>query len=253
MDHLSEIPQTLSRMLYLLRLCDPHRDVEGYSELLGGVHDQLRMTLRDVEDSSFLRHCSASFSMDHKSAVDTAGDGTVDLADDDATDATPTIISKHVTAINQDFPSKKRKRAGTEWTSLDLIVEKVACPDEIFEALMTRAGKFASQTSRVRYLTHFFFHFAGPHAFEQVRDSFSAIHCTKEIDLITLGGHVRALDRFVLAQPIQKRALLVCLCSERSGLQTCAKSEGEGYPDRAALNQKMTSAYPSLKSSSKGY
>ena len=132
-------------------------------------------------------------------------------------------------------------------------MEKVACPDEIYEALMARAGKYASQTSRLRYLTRLFFHFAGPHAFEQVRDLFSAIHCTKELDLITLGGRVRALERFVLARPVEKRALLVCLCSERSRLQTCAENEGEGYPDRAALNEMVNSAYPDLKASSKEY
>lgn len=148
---------------------------------------------------------------------------------------------------------KKRKRPGTEWTSLDRIVEEVTCPDEIYEALMTRAGKYASQTSRLRYLTRLFFHFAGPHAFEQVRDLFSAIYCTKEVDLITLGGRVRALERLVLARPVEKRALLVCLCSERSRLQTCAENEGEGYPDRAALNEMVNSAYPDLKSSSKEY
>lgn len=185
MDHLSEIPQFLSRISYLLRLCDDHRDVEGCSDLLVGLHDQLQMSLRNVED--FLRNCSASFSKDREWAISTAHDATIDVADDDATDATPAIIPNEVTAINQDLPSKKRKRAGTEWTSLDRIVEKVASPDEIFEALMTRAGKYSSQTSRLRYLTKLFFHFAGPYAFEQVRGSFSAIHCTKEIDLTTLG------------------------------------------------------------------
>lgn len=64
---------------------------------------------------------------------------------------------------------------------------------------------------------------------------------------------MRALDRFILAQPVEKRALLVCLCSERSRLQTCAKNEGEGYPDRVALKEMVTSAYPSLTLSSKEY
>jgi hypothetical protein len=102
MDHVSEIPQTLSRMLYLFRVCDHHRDVEGCSELLGGVHDQLRMTLRDIED--FLQHCAASFLKDHDSAIGTPDDRALDIPDGHASDTTTTTFSDDVTAINQHLP-----------------------------------------------------------------------------------------------------------------------------------------------------
>lgn len=91
MDHLSEIPSTPSHMLDLFRVCDHYRDVEGCSELLGGVQEKLRMTLQDVED--FLQHCSASISKDHDSAIVTPDDGALDIANDHASDATLTIFS----------------------------------------------------------------------------------------------------------------------------------------------------------------
>jgi hypothetical protein len=102
MDHTSEIPQTLSRILYLLGVCNHYRDVEGCSELLDGVHDTLRGTLRHVE--GFLQHCSESFSMRYDSARHTPEDGTLDIAGDDAMDATLTIPPSDVAATDQDLP-----------------------------------------------------------------------------------------------------------------------------------------------------
>ena len=149
--------------------------------------------------------------------------------------------------------AEKRKPPVAEWASLDRIVGKVASPDEVYQALMGRAGKYASKTSKLQYLTRLFFNFAGPDAFEQIRCTFSALHCAAEFDLITLGGRVRALNRLVQAGPVEKRALVVSLCNERTRLQKCARNEGEGRPDVAALNEMVASAYPSLEPTSEAY
>lgn len=148
---------------------------------------------------------------------------------------------------------RRRKQDSLEWPCLDRIVGKVARPDEIYQTLMEKASDHSSPARRAQYLTRLFFHFAGPHAFKQMRDTFSAIVYTPQIDLTTLGGRVRALSRLVEAGPIENRALLVSLCGERQRLQECAKNERESHPDRAALNEMVHSAYPHLKTSSKEY
>lgn len=139
------------------------------------------------------------------------------------------------------------------WLDLDPIIGKVACPDQILQQLMERAGDYASDTSRMRYLTDLFFHFGGPHAFRQIRDAFSALCGPRRLDGATTGGRVRALAQFDHAHPFEQRAIQVGLCLDRASQIQIAHDRGDSYPDRAALRQMMGCAYPKLGVGSEEY
>lgn len=139
------------------------------------------------------------------------------------------------------------------WLDLDPIIGKVACPDQILQQLMNRAGDCASDTSRMRYLTVLFFHFGGPHAFRQIRDAFSALCGTRGMDGATTGGRIRALAQFDHAHPFEQRAIQLGLCLDRAHQMQIALDQGDSYPDRAALRKMMVCAYPALEIESEEY
>ena len=88
-----------------------------------------------------------------------------------------------------------------KWPDLDPILGKVKPPQEIHQRLVDLSGKYAADTSKIRYLTRLFFHFGGPSAFQQIEQAFSAICRTEVMDFSTTGGRIRALDRINLAHP----------------------------------------------------
>ncbi len=134
----------------------------------------------------------------------------------------------------------------TDWPGLDPIAGKVVSPGEIYQHLVDHAGKYASEMPRIQYLTRLFFHFGGPLAFQQLIDAFSAMCHTKEIDIATVGGRIRALGRISLANPLEQRALLVEPNSERTRQQQHAVVQGHLQPERTALGEMMACCYESL-------
>lgn len=89
------------------------------------------------------------------------------------------------------------------WLDLDLIIGKVASPDQILEQLMERAGDCASDTSRMRYLSFLLFHFGGPHVFRQIREAFSALCGPRGMDGVTTSGRIWALAQYDHAYPFE--------------------------------------------------
>ena len=138
--------------------------------------------------------------------------------------------------------SKKRKQADDLWSDPGCVVGPVAPFAEIFQCLKERAGKdYAHHTSELKLLTELFFRFAGPDAFQQLATALSTVR-DFDCDFTTTKGRVRALLRMETGTPLEKRAVLVSLRRESVHLQQ--QAHGEPYPDRVAMAQMVSEAFP---------
>lgn len=105
----------------------------------------------------------------------------------------------------------------------------------------------------MRYLADLYIYFAGPHAYQQIRDGFSALCCAEKTDCITGGGRVRALDTIDNAHHFVRRALHLGLYLDRQRETQIAQDRGESYPDRTALGNMTSYAYPDVVAGSAEY
>ena len=132
------------------------------------------------------------------------------------------------------------------WPHVAPIDEKTACLDEVLQRFTVQAGKFASQTKRMQYLADLYIYFGGPHAFQQIRDAFSALCGAEKMDCTTVGGRVRALANIDHAHHFVRRAVHLGLYLDRKHETTIAEHRGEPHPDRTALRQITCHAYPHI-------
>ncbi|OAP56047.1 hypothetical protein AYL99_10199 [Fonsecaea erecta] len=88
-------------------------------------------------------------------------------------------------------------------------------PDDVRQKLTAEAREFALQTDRMRYLTSLYIYFGGPHAFQQIRDAFSALCRAEKSDCTTIGGRVRALAAMENAHHFGRRAVHLGLDLDR--------------------------------------
>ncbi|KAK5213074.1 hypothetical protein LTR41_002022 [Exophiala xenobiotica] len=132
------------------------------------------------------------------------------------------------------------------WPHVAPIDGKAACLDEVLQRFTIQAGKFASQTKRMQYLADLYIYFGGPHAFQQIRDAFSALCGAEKMDCTTVGGRVRALANIDHAHHLVRRAVHLGLYLDRKHETTIAEHRGEPHPDRTALHQITCHAYPHM-------
>ena len=139
------------------------------------------------------------------------------------------------------------------WPHVAPLDGKTACLDDVLQHLTAQAGEFAPETDRMRYLADLYIYSGGPHAFQQIRDAFSALCCTEKMDCTTVGGRVRALDRIDNAHHFVRRAVHLGLYIDRLRETQIAHDHGEPHPDRTALGNMTSCAYPNVVSGSAEY
>lgn len=141
--------------------------------------------------------------------------------------------------------SQRKPASGSiTWPHVAPIDEKTACLDDVFQQWTPQAGEFVMDTDTMRYLADLYICFAGPHAFQQIRDGFSVLCCSEKIDYTTVGGHVRALDTIDNAHHFVRRAVHLGLYLDRQRETQIAKARGVSYPDRTALGNMTSCAFP---------
>lgn len=132
------------------------------------------------------------------------------------------------------------------WPHAAPIDGKTACLDDVLLQLTAQAGEFARETDRMRYLADLYIYFGGPQAFQQIRDAFSALCCAEKMDCTTVGGRVRALDTVDNAHHFIRRAVHLGLYIDRQRETQIAEDCGESHPDRTALGNMTSCAYPEV-------
>ena len=98
-----------------------------------------------------------------------------------------------------------------------------------------------------------YIHFAGPHAFQQIRDAFSSLCQRDKIDCTTGGGRIRALDHINNAHHFVKRAVQLGIYMDRDKKMAIAVRNGQRQADRKVMNYMTSQAYPKLVVGSEEY